>query len=447
VRHNAWEIVLALWCFGFSALYAWTNPPFEAPDEPAHLSNVNFLSSEGRLPNAEKTGENTGQAHQHPLYYALSAGLVRIMEADAKVNHRLAYNPQFRPVLEGERAQPRYLHGSDFETVGDRRAFVALRLLNAVFAGLAVLAIGRASRLVLPGLASLAAPAVAAFLPQFQFLSGSLTNDTLTALFAALAMWAAAAAWRRRFPRLWDAEAAGPIPGRVWLALGVAIALAVLTKKSGLILALPAVLLAVWIASSGKGKLLAAALVALPIVLALAPIVARNQALYGEPLTHRLEERIGAGHLAPKAITDRYFATTFPKVTAISFVAHFGWMSVPIPAAAALGAAALLAGGILLSLVRARGPTAPLLAFLWGICLLNLAGHAYYNLSFNQPQGRYLFYCLPAAAALFALGWEAAGRTLPAQPRKALALGLPVAAAAFDIACWMVNARFYETAG
>jgi hypothetical protein len=156
-----------------------------------------------------------------------------------------------------------------------------------------------------------------------------------------------------------------------------------------------------------------------------------------------LEERIGAGHLYKRGLSDPYFLTSFPKMTAVSFVAHFGWMSVPIWMPAALLAAGLLLLGVASSCTAFRGNNRLVLAFLGTAVLGNVAGHVFYNLSFTQPQGRYMFPTIAAIALLCAYGYRGLTARLSVGLRVAIGALAALATMGFDVYCLLVNVRFY----
>jgi len=111
------------------------------------------------------------------------------------------------------------------------------------------------------------------------------------------------------------------------------------------------------------------------------------------------------------------------QTTFNSFWGQFGWMALPLPTRAytVIGAVLVLAGaGLIYTLVSAvrvsRGtPTAyqgavGVLLAITG--LLALAAFLYYNLTFYQVQGRYLFTALMPFALVFAAGLDAWARLL-----------------------------------
>ena len=104
--------------------------------------------------------------------------------------------------------------------------------------------------------------------------------------------------------------------------------------------------------------------------------------------------------------------TTFPTVSAQSFVGVFGWMNVYLPrplywifGTLALAVIAGLCRGLLRGRLNAR-----LVGILVILPLLSVASLVQFNLTFTQPQGRYVFPALPAIMTLAAIGLEALPR-------------------------------------
>src|ERR671933_10205 len=76
---------LLVYAAALAALSALLAPPFEAPDEPAHLAYVDFIATRAALPNQygpdrPLTGHGISptEGHQPPLYYAAAALLLRL---------------------------------------------------------------------------------------------------------------------------------------------------------------------------------------------------------------------------------------------------------------------------------------------------------------------------------------------------------------------------------
>ena len=110
----------------------------------------------------------------------------------------------------------------------------------------------------------------------------------------------------------------------------------------------------------------------------------------------------------PKPITSPYFFTLFPYALARSFVGIFGWMRISMPEwiYQLFGLLALLAiVGSIYRVIRRRIDTR-LMVILLTAPLLSLLITIHINLTFTQPQGRYLFPALSAIALLVAIGLE-----------------------------------------
>ncbi len=426
-------LIIVLGAFVLSAIYAFTNPPFESPDEPAHLATINFVSKNLRLPNPLTAGENTSEAHQHPLYYIAGAFIIRLAVPDASVDLQLKNNPDFKPHGGTRSDVPKYLHQADaFPNSNDRIAFYGLRLLNCLFvaftAGLAL----SGGRVLLVWPWSLLPGIIVATLPQFQFIGSAISNDALATMLAMASAVAAIAATRK------------PDSAWAWFVAGIWVGLAVLAKKSNLIFVPWCFLLAfsacvpISMGSAIKGVLS----FALPALALTGLIVWRNVTLFGDPLGTAMEHKALAPLLVERGITDPYFWTTFPMITGRSFIGHFGWMNVYMPRIAI----AIVSSVILMGMLGSIGSfwtleLRPRVVFLWLLLLIGIASLAWYNLSFEQPQGRLLFHVLGAIVLLAGLGWQWLTTKMIGKI-YAVAL-LAVALLVADAAFWITNQRFY----
>jgi hypothetical protein len=133
-----------------------------------------------------------------------------------------------------------------------------------------------------------------------------------------------------------------------------------------------------------------------------------------------------------------YLLQHFLVVTFKSFWGQFGWMGVPMPPRyyVALGALSLvaLAGCVWAAAPRLKSILADIrIQFLgaWGV--LTVLVYIYYNTTFVQHQGRYLFPALIPIGLMFTVGLRQWTRLLPRAWRDA-ALAVPFAAlAALDL--------------
>jgi hypothetical protein len=162
-------------------------------------------------------------------------------------------------------------------------------------------------------------------------------------------------------------------------------------------------------------------------LLIVGPWTLRNQILYGDPLARNAMFTAVAGLIDQKPITSPYFVTLFPDSLSKSLIGVFGWMNVLLPSwiYTLFGIIILVAlGGYVWGLVT-RKISARLTLVLLTAPLLNLGVVITINLMFTQPQGRYLFAALPAAALIVGLGLDILFRKLTfATPAFVTGLGI-----------------------
>lgn len=396
-------------------------PPFEAPDEPSHVEYATFIATRGELPNqldpARRVG---GQGHQAPLAYVVMAGLLRVTMPDGVLPFRLAANRAHAwhggP---GGIEQPLFDHAAAaFDWPRARVVFYGLRLLSVTYGLLTLIVLGRTvAAMGADEPTRFFAVLLAATLPQFVFVSSYVTADGLLILLATLTAHELVRVARAP-------ERTGP-----WVGLGMAMGGALLVKKTALFL-LPGVgltLVALVLARRARlgavvrgGAVMACALVAVS-----GWLFVRNTIVYGDPLGSAMERATLGSLMLPRSPWDPYFRHDFPRTLAASFVGVLGWMNVWLPPFVywlygALGGLAAI--GIV---VRRRHPWTLLAATFAALCLF---GIAVFNLTFPQPQGRYLFAALPFLAFLAATGLRVViGRLgLPPWPTAAALLAVLV---------------------
>jgi hypothetical protein len=453
-------------------LYATQTPPWQAPDEPAHVNYILQLETDGCCPVIEMgdwdsdylsqltskrfAPELTGRIadvqyedHQPPLYYLTASALL---------------NP-----------------GPN----GD--GLTALRLLSVVMgAGIVVCAyfIAKVMFPQRPGTA-LGTAALVAFVPQNAAILGSVNNDALANLLVAVTLLVAtyylsagrkAARWR------WH------------LAFGVLVGLAFVTKATAYFLvfialaaiaARPVVMAAQGMVGQTAGKAMGAynaisklqipglpsaptapklpqkrtvsrialrvfgkplrrsgrsLLIGWGTMLAIALSIGalwwvRNSVVYGFPdvLGLTAHDVVVVGQLRTAKQIEQVggfgpYLSGAIQTTFNSFWGQFGWMALPLPVWAYRQIGLLLVGafaGVVYDVyytgwIAKQQPTARQLAIgaLLGLtAFFSAAAYIYYNLSFYQVQGRYLFTALIPFALLVAAGLDAwsrgLGRRLP----------------------------------
>jgi hypothetical protein len=271
---------------------------------------------------------------------------------------------------------------------------------------------------------ALGAAAFVAFVPQHLAILSAINNDALAELLIALVVLQSL--------RLLRSIA---VPRRKLIWLGITLGLGLLTKATFYYTAVPIALAALaWHAfkkpplkkqsSETRGWRLfvrQALIVFVPALLIGATLWMRNLIVYGgldvlglarhnvvvfgQPTTAQWIADHGSGDLL-----QRFFTLTYQ-----SFWGQFGWMAVQMSNQdyMILGGLAVVAliGWVwwLIEKHRSKPPdTRPgpsggwLLTLLFG---LTLAGYLYYNLTFVQHQGRYLFPALIPIGLAFAIGW------------------------------------------
>ncbi len=407
---------------GLGAAYAVRTPMWQVPDEPAHFNYVRQVSDDtpdppeiavgdypferieqlkaaGFPPGADIAGIDY-EDHQPPAYYYLAAVAYRWAGGDP---------------IPGESAGQ-----------WPWRVVRLLRLLGVLLGAIAVALTWRVGRLVDPDpLVALGAAAFVAFLPMHLTMTAAVNNDPLANAVMALAL---VVALRR---------VAGDLPRRRFVAAGgIVIGLAAWTKVTVLAPAVAVVVAAEavgWWRAHRFGGLAAAATAAETVGLGALiglPWFARNGRVYGAGdwlalRAHDLAVACQPGGAGCQARTADWIAEHGPAAylarlavfTFQSFWGVFGWMGVfltsvgGIPVYAALAVASLIAAaGSVGFLRRAEPPTrfaAAVLAVNLGVVV---AGYAWYNLTFVQHQGRYLFGALVPIAVVFATGYREAGR-------------------------------------
>ncbi len=386
MRRLALALILGLYAV-FGVLYAVYTPPWQAPDEPAHYNYIRFLAEHRALPVI-----GTGDYDQ--------AYLERI------VRERFPPDLSIAPLTYEDHQPPLYyLLATPVYLLGGGR-LIPLRLLSVALGLLWLTVVHRLARVLCPDrpFVALTATALAALIPQHIAMTAAVNNDALADLVLATALLLALS------PRPWT--------------LGAVLGLAVLTKTTAYV-ALPVALLALWWPQDGKSlpprhaaaqtgrALLAALFVA-------GPWLIRNISLYGwaDPLGLARHNAVVVGQPRTAEWLAQYgslgLAAQFFRTTFQSFWGQFGWMSVPLHPPVYLALAGLsgllLAGFLVWVLDRRRPPLTPFqrrgAALLALSALLTVLSYLWYNATFVQHQGRYLFPALVPMALAGALGLD-----------------------------------------
>ncbi len=427
-RGAAWLALAVLVHVALAGTWAVRTPAWEGPDENDHAYYAWYLAVTGSQPRILRSGEANGRpayeeaslGHHPPAYYGALASLAWLSTGRDQA-------PFWSPNPAWETgARTRWRHGHD-ERAPVSREIGVLWLLRGFSVGLGALSILFAwllARSVLPARPAVAdaAALLLAAVPQWGWMHGVLDNGNLATALSAFWLWWLARTLRRGEARLRDG-----------VVLGLVLGAALLTKLTALFL-LPLLagmgLLAVWRWPTARARAAIAFTLALLLALAIAsPWFLHNARLYGDPLALAPHAVAYADNRVPDELRWTYLTGDFVTGTLATAWAGVGWSLHRAPgwqlwlvlalAFAATGAC-LLRGRALL-----REGGLPLLAAL-GAIALTVAGLVKFNLTFIQPQGRYLF---PAYGALAML----AASALPASRRVRHALLALLVANAFAL--------------
>ncbi len=374
--------------------YSLSTPLFEGPDEAYHYPVAQHIAATGALPVMQPGMETAWQqeASQPPLYYLIAAGLTAWIDTgDMEQVRRL--NPHRKVGVIADPDNKNLVLHSPAEHFPWQGTVLAVRLVRGfsiMLGALTVVLVYHTAWVVWPEKHAypLLAAALVAFNPMFLFLSGVVSNDNLAITLACWAVLLLARMLRTGITRRRAATAA------------VVIALATLTKLSGLLLMPLAGLIYAIQARRGQRRaaLLAGGLL-IGVWLALAGWwYIRNIILYSEPLGTGTHIAIIGARAGPPDLSSEWRALWVSywglfgaaNIVAGPFVYHFA------SALNLVGLAGLV--GWLIHRARLRGRAELLLpGLLAAHAALTLAGLIRWTALTYGTQGRLLF---PAAGSL-----------------------------------------------
>jgi hypothetical protein len=443
---------------GMGLAYAVTTPTLEAPDEIHHYDYIRSLVNAGRPPAPEADG-GRGFGHHGPLYYVAGALVSFGVGEDDLDLWRARYNPFFgyRFGDVGRDNKNIYLHPDD-DRFGASDTWLGVRLVRAfsVLIGAAtVWVIYRIGREVFPERPEIAvgAAGLAAFIPEFLFISGAVNDDNAAALCGSLALWA-----MTRLVLL------GPTNRRA-AALGFALAAGWLAKLTTISL-VPAAGLTLLLVAYRRGSwrdLFRYGLVTFSVMLLFVlPWLIRQTITYDDPTGTSGEFRFGGERERPIALADLgpdlfWLRTTFWGRLGANQIPMDGWIYRALDAMTVIAILGLLRLAVLRLRQEGwdpRGWSQSVAAvFPHGASILLLAGPLI-GRRFLRPMpnfGRYLFPALPAIAIFFVLGLLAwtprrwGGRVLIGLGTLMAALGLSTLL--FYLAPAYARPPIYDTSG
>ena len=223
-------------------IYALVTPPFEASDELWHYPMVRHLADGNPLPvqvlNPELAGPWKQEASQPPLYYYAGAALTFWIDT-SDMNEVRRENPHVdNGVITEDGNRNLVVHNPSSDPwQGTLLALRLVRFMSVLMGTATVYLTYRIASSAVPGRPELALGAAAcnAFLPMFLFISGAVNNDNLAIMLSSLALFIMIAiVTRSRHSEQGVPESRSWWRISVWVILGSAIGLAILTKAGAL---------------------------------------------------------------------------------------------------------------------------------------------------------------------------------------------------------------------
>ncbi len=415
-RQRALAILISLYLL-IGLGWALAIPPFEKPDEINHVAFIQLVALSGEWPDLlHPQSILVGwEAQQPPLYYLVGALTYRAALAvgmsASDLNEWLnRANPNFywkRPPGENNFF---YQAGSFFRPdAAFPYDLIVLRLMTLALGAVTVFFCYKTALLAFRNdkWLALMTTSLVAFLPQFTFITTTVSNDSLAIAFGALALFLLA---RLRFAH----ESA---LRRDCAVLGVVLGLGVLAKLTALSL-LPLALLAVWkIRAAARQRMRYLLWIGLACWLVTVGWFARNLIVYGDLLGRYfvVNPVAFASEMSPKSLFSPYFGDYFWRMLGQSLVGRFGFMHIALPdwfyrlwlALGSIGAV----GFVTFGLPRKREPApaaagidkSALLLMLVAVTLA-VGALVHFNLTISQPQGRLVAHVLPAIAIILVAG-------------------------------------------
>lgn len=226
-----------------AVLFVWSTPVFEAGDEIWHFGMAETIAATGELPvqaaNTVTMPIYGRMGTQPPLYYGLAALLLTSFDLSDVDQYRMPNPHAAVGVPDWWGNKNLVLHElADDVSAAPALAVYALRLVNVALGAVTVWVVVQIGALIAPQrpIAALIAGVLTALNPMFLFIHASVNNHALAILLNSVVIWLSLLTLRNGFDL------------RRSVAIGVVLALAVLTRLSALAL-IPAIVLGVvWMA-------------------------------------------------------------------------------------------------------------------------------------------------------------------------------------------------------
>lgn len=402
--------VILLAYFLLTLVYTWATPIFEASDEYPHIGMIEYIANERNLP-VQVPGHDEPyhqEGSQPPLYYALSAALILPFDITTLDDYR-PINPHAAIGLPDSFRNKNYVVRDPGINILSTPvgAFYLVRLFSIALGAVTITAVYHIGRLIAPQmpLVAIIAAGLLAVNPMFLFISSAVNNDNLVTALAAVVIYLLLLTLRDGFAF------------RRSLLMAFLIAMATLTKLSGLVLVPVVAITAIWIGyrdRDWRGLFALGFMMASIWALLAGWWYVRNIILYNELFgTHMMVQVAGE---RPEPFT---FATALAEFEGFrwSFWGVFGLFNIIVPFQLfyiLLDLLVLLSGvGLSLRfahLVKDRHQTDSrdqlvVLGILFAIITIGFVAFLQWTAQTYASQGRLIFPYIGAILPLVALGW------------------------------------------
>jgi hypothetical protein len=316
------QINLLLWVyFLIGLIYIIIPPILEKPDEPQHFGMIDYLHQNHALPVQDPDNRHTAyhqEGSQPPLYYMLSALIVSPLDL-SNFSDISEVNPHAKigtPHVDDNRNM---ILPNATPLEGAVLAIYLLRFISLIFGGVVILTVYRTAKLIAGQRIGLFSAGITAFNPMFLFIMSAVSNDPLVTMLNSIALYLIVLLLKEGFNTRRD------------VLLAVIIALATLTKLSGLALVPVAAITGLYVSYQRRDirGLVTLGGAMLGIWLALAGWwYLRNIQLYGELFgTSTMVQMMGA---RPETFTFQTLIAEFEGFR-ISYWGNFGWVNILTP--------------------------------------------------------------------------------------------------------------------
>lgn len=379
--------ILVVFCLS-GVLYSTGTPLWNPPDEERHFLYSQYISRKGELPTitSKLDGDVVSQAIHPPLYYILTSLFCSRQESSVLRSFVVNDQPGY-----GILRHPQ--NDLVFPYAGIARSAYMIRFFSLLLSLANVLLMYYTVLCIFPGERVLASAATAfiATNPQFVYISGSVSNETLEALLST-ALCYALVTYRKTHSRI--------LPTAF---IGVLLGLGLLSKITTLIFFPVSAGVVAWHNRNNIRQLISALFLLISAMSVISGwwYVPRFSALMHLESPHRF-------FLRGDELTLNYLMMA-AKTSFISFFGYFGSLQFSLPEGYVVvyGVCLLVAGiGVFMSARRVLRDkhAAETLAIMFGLLLLQTCLFIWLNLKAYMYMGRLFFVVLTPLAVFFAAG-------------------------------------------